>query len=97
MNKIKNILSLGLLSIMAWLIGFSSINYVLADDVQNTNNPYDNIDYDSSNYDKDGAVIDTDFGSDDFDYEDKDANSYYTFANNSTDKVEPGSINVKAN
>ncbi len=97
MNKIKNILSLGLLSIMALLIGFSSINYVLADDVQNTNNPYDNIDYDSSNYDKDGAVIDTDFGSDDFDYEDKDANSYYTFANNSTDKVEPGSINVKAN
>ena len=37
MNKIKNILSLGLLSIMALLIGFSSINYVLADDVKNLN------------------------------------------------------------
>lgn len=58
MNKIKNILSLGLLSIMALLIGFSSINYVLADDVQISEG--NSVVYDD---------FDTDLNSDDFDYD----------------------------
>ena len=58
MNKIKNILSLGLLSIMALLIGFSSINYVLADDVQISEE--NSVVYDD---------FDTDLNSDDFDYD----------------------------
>ena len=96
MNKIKNILSLGLLSIMALLIGFSSINYVLADDVQNTNNPYDNIDYDSSNYDKDGSVIETDLDSEEFEYEDSKSDSYTTFANDNTEITGKKTFVVKA-
>lgn len=81
---------------MALLIGFSSINYVLADDVQNTNNPYDNIDYDSSNYDKDGSVIETDLDSEEFEYEDSKSVSYTTFANDNTEITGKKTFVVKA-
>lgn len=85
MKNFKKTLNLTLLSIMVILIGFSSINYAMADDVQNVNdssNQYDNTDYDSSDYDENGAVIDTDYDSDDFDYEEGESKSYSTFANN---------------
>ena len=90
MKNFKKTLNLTLLSIMVILIGFSSINYAMADDVQNVNdssNQYNNIDYDSALYDNDGAVIDTDYDSDDFDYDEGESNSYSTFAENSDEVV----------
>lgn len=90
MKNFKKTLNLTLLSIMVILIGFSSINYAMADDVQNVNdssNQYNNIDYDSALYDDDGAVIDTDYDSDDFDYDEGESNSYSTFTENSDEVV----------
>lgn len=84
MKNFKKTLNLTLLSIMVILIGFSSINYAMADDVQNVNdssNQYDNTDYDSSDYDEDD-IVNTDMGSDDFDYEDEETCSYSTSTNN---------------
>lgn len=84
MKNFKKTLNLTLLSIMVILIGFSSVNYAMADDVQNVNdssNQYDNTDYDSINHDE---FVDTDSGSDDFEYGENETDSYNIFSNTKT-------------
>lgn len=99
MKNFKKVLNLSLILVMSVLICFTSLTYAMADDVNNIDNkdnqPNVTNDCDPNDYDENGAILDRDMNSDDFDYEDKDPTSFANFAN-STSTQSTALIDVRA-